>query len=205
MWKVAQENDKKGLGMKKLSQSLLVSLLCVLLGSQAWAEDVDARGKFFETLKALDGQTFEGETDLIVGKANDEMADARLIVRFQDWGPDELRVPFQVDDNFSRTWILTRTDKGLLLKHDHRHEDGTPDEVTSYGGWATDSGTAHQQFFLADAETRELFPHADDTAGWTLELQPEEGRLLYYVSNKGEVRYRAVFDISSARATEDKP
>jgi hypothetical protein len=25
-------------------------------------------------------------------------------------------------------------EEGLQLKHDHRHEDGTPDEVTMYGG-----------------------------------------------------------------------
>lgn len=174
-----------------------LSLLLLSCLTPVFAETTDARELFFERLKAFDGQTVEGETDLILGSANDEMANAKLVLRFQTHSDKEIRVPFQVDENFSRTWILTRSDEGLLLKHDHRQPDGTPDEVTNYGGWATSDGTAARQFFLADEETRKLFPHADDTAGWSLEIAPEQDRLLYFVTNKSEVRYRAVFDLSS--------
>ena len=56
----------------------------------------------------------------------------------------ELRVPFHVGDNL-RTWILTRTDSGLRLKHDHRHEDGSDDPVTMYGSDTATPGTAARQ------------------------------------------------------------
>jgi hypothetical protein len=45
-----------------------------------------------------------------------------------------LRIPFHVGDDHSRTWVITRTENGLRLKHDHRHEDGSEDAVTQYGG-----------------------------------------------------------------------
>ena len=46
----------------------------------------------------------------------------------------EIRIPFHVGEDRSRTWVMTPTSVGLRLKHDHRHEDGSEDEVTQYGG-----------------------------------------------------------------------
>lgn len=189
---------RKGFLMCKSSGSLFLACLFFFLTLCVSAEVEDARGLFFQNLKSLCGQSVEGETDLIVGKANDSMADAKLTLRFKTCSNEEIRVPFQVDENHSRTWIIQSSEKGLLLKHDHRNEDGTPDEVTNYGGWATAEGTPHRQFFAADEETRKLFPHADK-AGWTLQLEPEQERLLYFVENKGEVRYRAIFDLKTAK------
>ena len=56
-----------------------------------------------------------------------------------------LRVPFHVGADHSRTWVLTRTAEGLRLKHDHRHEDGSEDELTQYGGDTATPGTAQRQ------------------------------------------------------------
>ncbi|HPV67989.1 MAG TPA: hypothetical protein PLU56_06825, partial [Sphingorhabdus lacus] len=41
----------------------------------------------------------------------------------------------------------------LRLKHDHRHEDGSADKVTMYGGDTAASGTAGRQDFPVDAES----------------------------------------------------
>ncbi len=46
-------------------------------------------------------------------------------VRGCDAPTEDIRVPFHVGDDHSRTWVLTRTANGLRLKHDHRHEDGS--------------------------------------------------------------------------------
>ncbi|MFA5506502.1 MAG: hypothetical protein WC314_16715 [Vulcanimicrobiota bacterium] len=184
-----------------LIRALLLFCLALSLSFSVSAEPKDARDDFFENLKALCGQSVEGETDLIVGTANDSMAGARLLLRFATCSENEIRVPLQVDADHSRTWIIQRGENGLLLKHDHRHADGTPDEVTNYGGWAESNGTAHRQFFAADEETRKLFPHADN-AGWTIMLEPDQQRLVYFVENKGEVRYRAVFDLKTARTID---
>ncbi len=70
-----------------------------------------------------------------------------------------------------RTWILTRTDAGLRLKHDHRHRDGSEDPITQYGGDTADRGTPGAQEFRADAHTAKLIPAAA-TNVWTVEGVP---------------------------------
>jgi len=93
-----------------------------------------------------------------------------------------LRVPFHVGDDHSRTWVLTRTDTGLRLKHDHRHEDGTPDEQTMYGGDTAAEGTAVRQEFPVDQESIELFGRTgadvSTTNTWAMEIEPGQ-RFLY--------------------------
>jgi len=75
-------------------------------------------------------------------------------------------VPFHIQAadgewNRSRTWVITRTgtgeDAGLRLKHDHRHQDGTSDAVTMYGGDTADAGIARAQEFPVDEESIALF------------------------------------------------
>ena len=100
----------------------------------------------------------------------------------------ELRVPFHVGDNHSRTWILTRTDGGLRLKHDHRLEDGSDDPVTMYGGDTTSEGTAIRQSFPVDAESIEMFENEGLTASvtntWAMEVEPGK-RFLYELTRPG--------------------
>uniref|UniRef100_UPI0038F7129C hypothetical protein n=1 Tax=Streptomyces turgidiscabies TaxID=85558 RepID=UPI0038F7129C len=57
----------------------------------------------------------------------------------------------------SRTWIITKTGSGLSLKHYHRHQDGTEDISTMYGGHTVDAGFASVQSFPADQYSKELF------------------------------------------------
>ncbi len=107
---------------------------------------------------------------------------------------DEIRIPFRVGEDKSRTWILSLDDRGLLFKHDHRHADGTPDKVTMYGGWAAPEGTAHRQQFPADSDTRKLIPEAA-TNVWVIEMDKEKQQLVYYLERHNEPRYRAVFKL----------
>jgi len=115
----------------------------------------------------------------------------------------EIRVPFHVDEDRSRTWVLTRSDAGLLLKHDHRHEDGTPEELTMYGGWARDGGTSLRQSFPADEQTAKMLPAAA-TNVWTLELEPGR-RFVYDLTRHGQPRFRAEFDLSRPLEKEKPP
>jgi hypothetical protein len=112
----------------------------------------------------------------------------------RECAPTEIRVPFHVGSNRSRTWVITRTGRGLRLKHDHRHEDGTEDAVTLYGGDTRDAGTTSKQEFHADAHTASLIPAAR-TNIWTLELVPGE-RFAYALRREGtERRFRVEFDL----------
>src|SRR5690606_12921813 len=93
---------------------------------------------FMAALASHCGQALEGR---VVANARrpaepDAFEAERLVmhVRGCDDPARELRVPFHVGDDRSRTWVLTRVGPGLRLKHDHRHEDGSDDAVTMYGG-----------------------------------------------------------------------
>ncbi len=150
---------------------------------------------FFQNLTKLCGQRFEGETEF-PPDPNHPLAGKKLVMVVERCSKDEIRIPFHVGEDKSRTWILTLTDKGLLFKHDHRHTDGTPDRVTMYGGWAATNGTANMQRFPADAETAKLIPEAA-TNVWTLEIIPDKQQFAYYLERNNEARYRARFNLKT--------
>lgn len=107
---------------------------------------------------------------------------------------DSLRVPFHVGENRSRTWVLTRTDSGVRLKHDHRHADGSEDSVTQYGGDSRTGGTASMMEFPADSFTAAMLPAAR-TNVWTVEVTPT---LFAYQLRREESgrRFRVEFDLT---------
>ena len=155
-----------------------------------------AREAFWANLRALCGQAFEGE---IVASApagvDDDFAGRRMVMHVRECEDDVIRIPFHVGENRSRTWILTRTADGLRLKHDHRHEDGSPDEITMYGGDTAGPGTATVQEFPADRPTAAMLPAAS-TNVWTIELEPGL-TYAYALRREGtERRFRAVFDLT---------
>lgn len=172
-----------------------VTAALLLSGSPARAaETPEAQKAFFENLKKLCGQRFEGTTRF-PENADHPMVGKKLVLSVESCGERELRIPFRVEEDRSRTWILTLSDRGLLFKHDHRHQDGTPEEVTNYGGWAAAGGTPLRQRFPADPETAKLIPEAA-TNVWTLEIDPEKRQLVYFLERHGEPRYRAVLKAS---------
>lgn len=117
-----------------------------------------------------------------------------LSIYFAACTETEVRIPFRVGEDHSRTWVLTLDEKGLLLKHDHRHEDGTPDAITMYGGYANSNGNAFAQHFPADAYTANLIPAAA-TNEWSLVLSSDKKTLSYILTRDGQLRFRADFDL----------
>lgn len=88
---------------------------------------------------------------------NDPFTGKSLVMHVRECGESEIKVPFHVGDDRSRTWVLTRTATGLRLKHDHRHEDGSEDALTIYGGDTAAPGTATRQEFPVDAFSIAMF------------------------------------------------
>lgn len=86
-------------------------------------------------------------------------------------------------------------DNGLIkLKHDHRHEDGSEDDITQYGGIASNTGMATIQFFPADQETTDLIPHAANNVWW---ITVDEESFTYNLRRIGSDRYFSVkFDLN---------
>lgn len=112
----------------------------------------------------------------------------------------EIRIPFHVGDDRSRTWVLTRTGTGLRLKHDHRHEDGSPDAVTLYGGDTVDAGTAQRQAFPVDAGSVAMFEREGLNASldntWAMEQVPGK-TFVYELSRPNGRLFRVEFDLTT--------
>ena len=74
--------------------------------------------------------------------------------------------------------MVTRTADGLRLKHDHRHEDGSEDAVTQYGGDTLSAGTPRVQDFPVDAYSIAMFERegldVSLTNVWRVEVSPAD-------------------------------
>ena len=173
---------------------MTIRATAVLLGSLLAthclpAAAADARSEFFTSLSRLCGATFEGASVFPKDPAHDFYG-KKLVANVASCTADELRIPFVVGEDRSRTWVLRKAGDGLFLQHDHRHADGTPDKVTMYGGPASLTGTAQAQSFLADAYTAELVPGAG-TNVWTISLSPDGRTLTYALERDGKPRFKA--------------
>ena len=129
-------------------------------------------------------------------------------VRGCDEPSRELRIPFHVGDDHSRTWVLTRTPEGLRLKHDHRHADGSPDPVTMYGGDTVSAGTAGRQSFPVDAASVAMFGREGLTASvantWAMEIEPGS-RFLYELARPDGRLFQVEFDLATPVALPPAP
>ncbi|MDN5781347.1 MAG: hypothetical protein L0H23_04885, partial [Luteimonas sp.] len=158
---------------------------------------------FMAALASHCGQAFAGRivVDEPASPGPDAFAGKPLVmhVRGCDAPTRELRVPFHVGDDHSRTWVITRTASGLRLKHDHRHVDGSEDVLTMYGGDTVASGTAVRQEFPVDADSIALFEREGSTASvtntWAMEVEPRK-RFLYELSRPGGRLFQVEFDLS---------
>lgn len=126
---------------------------------------------FWDALASHCGKAYAGRL------ASDEAPDTAmrgmdLAMHVRRCEDHRIEVPFhvrQADGSWdrSRTWIFTRagngsgSDSGLRLKHDHRHQDGTSDVLTMYGGDTATPGTARAQDFPVDGESIALFRRED--------------------------------------------
>jgi hypothetical protein len=183
--------------MPKLITALLG--LCVLLfvGCADVEEQEDRREPedvFLSRLADICGRAFEGE--MVYGSATDTtFANRQMVMHVRECRDGEVRIPFHVGEDRSRTWIVTRTDEGLRLKHDHRHEDGTEDDLTQYGGDTREPGSGSVQEFHADAYTAELLPAAA-TNIWTMEIFPDSVFAYQLRREADDRRFRVEFDLT---------
>jgi len=159
---------------------------------------------FWQALRALCGQAFAGKVVESTSATDAAFAEQRLTMHVRSCGETEIRIPFHVGENRSRTWVITRTATGLRLKHDHRHEDGREDKVTQYGGDTVGAGAAGEQSFPADEFTVKLIPAAK-TNVWTFIVSP--GKTLSYrlVRASEGRRFRVEFDLTRPVAAPPPP
>lgn len=186
--------------------AMLILCCAALAGCRASlpaARGASGQDAFWASLQRLCGRAYSGS--LVQGSAADSGFTGKpLIMHVRQCSAAEVRIPFHVGENRSRTWIVTRTDGGLRLKHDHRHEDGSEDAVTQYGGDTRGAGTPSRQEFHADAHTATLIPAAV-TNVWTMEVIPGE-RFSYALRREGtDRRFRVEFDLTRPVAAPPAP
>ena len=165
--------------------------------------ETDPQTVFWESLEALCGQAFEGRVVESV-PVDDSFDGQTLVMHVRECAPGEIRIPFFVGEDRSRTWVVTTTAAGLRLKHDHRHEDGSEDAVTQYGGDTRGVGSPAAQDFHADAFTAERVPAAA-TNVWTIEVTLGTS-FAYALRREGsDRRFRAEFDLTRPIAPPPPP
>jgi hypothetical protein len=173
-----------------MTMLLLITLTSAGLLS---APQVDPHAQFWASLQALCDSAFEGKV-VEAPPADTTFAGKTLTMHVRECSPTVIRIPFHVGEDRSRTWVLTRTASGIRLKHDHRHEDGTEDKVSQYGGDSRAGATPNTIEFPADAQTVGIIPEAK-TNVWTIELEPGK-TFVYALRREGtDRRFRIEFDL----------
>ncbi len=149
---------------------------------------------FWNGLRALCGSAFEGEV-IHVPATDSAFVDRRLVMHVSECSDAEIRIPFHVGEDRSRTWVLRRTPAALELKHIHRYEDGRESTNTNYGGTAAQAGTTHRQEFPAD--TVSVGAVAGRASQWWF-LEHNPGAIFAYGLFRGEtgMHYRIEFDLT---------
>lgn len=160
---------------------------------------------FWANLQELCGQAFPGRLGL--EPEGDEMLTGteQLIAHFRECDFDEMRIPFHIEQEVratwdrSRTWVLSRSDEGLDLRHDHRMRDGSEAEANWYGGWTTNAGSpTSQDFIFFEGEQDEW------VRGWRLEIEPGV-RFSYGTIRDWAWTWRVDFDLTEPVALPPPP
>ena len=190
-----------------MKTSAAATAALALLGCATIRTGEEPKDRFFARLSTLCGKAYEGRIASPPVEGDRDFAGKRLVMHIRDCTTDTIRIPFHVGDNRSRTWVVTRTTAGLRLKHDHRHEDGSEDKLTQYGGDAVAEGTATRQEFPADQFSKDMFVRENIPVSlaniWAMEVEP--GRLFAYELRRPNRFFRVEFDLNRPVAPPPPP
>ncbi|WP_420797929.1 hypothetical protein [Hyphococcus flavus] len=185
---------------------LIVAVLW-LSGCSSQAPSVDGEepaDEFMARIASNCGEAFEGKL-VSTDEVDADFVAEKMVMHVRECSDNEIRVPFHVGDNRSRTWVLTRTEEGLRLKHDHRHEDGSEDAVTQYGGDSSVISETRAEFPV-DAYSVELFHREALTASvtnvWALEIT--DTVFAYELSRENRF-FRVEFDLTTPVSAPPAP
>lgn len=193
--------------MKKYCAYLFYVLAVIssaALAKEAPLVSIPNHDLFFNAIKAHCGKAFQGN----VSKDNvgNTFGDSKLVMHVRKCTDSEIQIPFHVGDDASRTWILTKTGAGLMLKHDHRNEDGSFHSSTMYGGHTVDEGFPQVQSFPADAYSKALFIESGIAAStdnvWQMMIYPS--RFSYRLIRPAR-EVQVDFDLENPIATPTAP
>ena len=184
--------------MKKIFTFIILLIIAI----NSYSQDKNSAQQFFDNIKKHCGKSYEG-TVTAGAREGDGFSENRLVMHVRSCEDNRIRIPFFVGDNKSRTWILTLDNDRILLKHDHRHEDGSDDKVTMYGGWSSNAGTPNMQFFPADQFTSNLIDYATFNVWW---ITIDDKSYTYNLQRVGSNRvFSVTFDLTKEVETPSAP
>lgn len=177
--------------------------LLILFPLFLFGQEREGSVEFWEKLQTHCGKAYEGKI-VAGGKEGDGFMGEQLIMHVRECEKDNIRIPFFVGEDKSRTWVLSLKENNLiLLKHDHRNPDGSEEELTQYGGMSTNTGMANMQIFPADQHTTDILPEAASNVWW---FTLEENTLTYNLRRIGSDRFFSVeFDLTKEVTTPSAP
>lgn len=175
-------------------------LVLLLLSFHSIAQE-NAQDAFWQQLNALCGKSFQGK---ITSSGKNEGFDGQsLVMHVKKCGENQLKIPFFVGDDRSRTWVLTKESDAIILKHDHRTKTGVPEEQSMYGGKTSNSGKADMQFFPADQQTCDMIDFACFNVWW---MTIDEQSFTYNLRRIGSDRlFTVTFDLTQEVENPESP
>ena len=173
-----------------------------LISFASFAQESETPSKqFWNSLKSHCGKAYQGQLEL--PKEDKDFGGKQLVMHVRKCKENEIKIPFFVGDDKSRTWILTYNNDRISLKHDHRHKDGTEDDVNFYGGITTNTGKADIQIFSADQHTQKMIPGAATNVWW---ITIDDTTFTYNLRRLGTDRvFKVVMDLTQTIETPDAP
>lgn len=141
-----------------------ILLLLICTTSLVFGQKKNAQDEFWNRLQAHCGKAYNGKIQS--SPVPEDFANKELSMYVMSCSDTEIKIPFYVGNDHSRTWVFTKTAQGIQLKHDHRHQDGSEDKITQYGGTTTNTGFSQSQYFPADQQTTDLIPAAAANVWW---------------------------------------
>jgi len=180
----------------------ILTLVVLFITTTQFAQQTNST-VFWNKLVNLCGQSFEGE--IVKGaREGDGFTGEKLVMHVMSCSKNEIKIPFHVGNNHSRTWVLTKNKKGIItLKHDHRLEDGSDDKITQYGGTSPNYGSETLQYFPADVYTQNLIDYAFSNVWW---MTVTENIFSYNLAKVGSDRvFSVAFDLTKPVETPVKP
>lgn len=170
------------------------------------AANINVRAQKIESFKSQIekhcGQAYEGYV-AEGGRAGDGFTGERLVMQVLSCEANQIKIPFYAGNNKSRTWVLNFNEDSIQLKHEHKHEDGTDEEVTMYGGTSPNRGWENMQLFPADEETCTLIDYACHNVWW---ITADDTSFSYNLRRIGsDRRFSVVFDLTEPVVYNERP
>lgn len=188
-----------------MKKTIGITALATLLLTSCSQNTISPQDHFMQSLNMICGKSFAGKL-VSTDEVDAKIAKLPMVMEVRECSDTEVRIPFHIGDNHSRTWLISKTENGLRLKHQHNHEDGHADAVTMYGGDTNNVGTANRQDFPVDQFSKDMFVkeglNVSVTNIWSIDITPTT--YSYEMRREGR-SFRAEFDLTKTVDTPPTP